>query len=226
MRLILLGPPGSGKGTQAKLLCQRLGLCHFSTGDILREAVRNGTSAGRKAQAIMAAGHLVSDEIVNEIVAARFRNHDRPERFVMDGYPRTLAQALAFDDVLKSQSLDLSGVVSLVLDDSEVVRRLGGRWSCPNPTCMATYHMVTKPPKKPGICDECQTHLVQREDDREETIRNRLAVFHRQNDGLVNHYQGQGLLREIAGQGDIEDVYAKIIEAIKGKDVSKRGQDL
>jgi adenylate kinase len=217
MRVILLGPPGSGKGTQAKLLSQRQHLCHFSTGDILREAVRNNTPSGLKAQAFMAAGQLVPDEIVNEIVAARFRSHDRPENFVMDGYPRTLAQALTFDDVLKSQGLSLDAVVNLVVDDAEIISRLGGRWTCPNPACKATYHMVTKPPKRPGFCDECGTALVQREDDKDETIRNRLAIYHVQNDEILNHYRRTGLLAVVPGKGDIQSIYASILAALKKK---------
>ncbi len=214
MRLILLGPPGSGKGTQAKLLCQRLGLVHFSTGDIFREAVRNGTPAGKKVQAYMNAGQLVPDDLVNETVAARFRSHDRPENFVMDGYPRTAAQAAVFDDVLKSQGLDLDAVVNLLVEDAAIIKRLSGRWSCPNPPCKATYHIVTRPPKKTGVCDECGTALVQREDDREETIRKRLAVFHEQNDALLEHYRRRGLLVGVPGEGEIEEIYASIVHAL------------
>lgn len=215
MRLILLGPPGSGKGTQAKLLSQRQGLCHFSTGDILRDAVTNNTPSGTKAREFMSAGKLVPDAVVNEIVAARFRSHDRPENFVMDGYPRTVCQAVIFDDVLKSQALDLNGAVNLIVGDAEIVARLSGRWTCPNPTCKATYHVVTMPPKSPGRCDDCGALLVQREDDKESTIRNRLAVFHKENNALVDHYRTRGLLTEVSGIGDVEAIYARVHAAVQ-----------
>ena len=213
MRLILLGPPGSGKGTQAKLLGDRLGLVQIGTGDILREAVRLGTPAGRLAEPYVQSGKLVPDDLVNELVADRFRRDDRPERFVMDGYPRTLAQAASFDQVLRQQFLDLSAVVLLVVDDEEIVRRLSGRWVCPNPTCKATFHVTKKPPRMAGICDECQTPLVQREDDKETTIRARLVIFHQNMAGLMAHYRSLGLLREVAGEGDIETIYAHVVQA-------------
>src|SRR5437660_5205936 len=149
MRLILIGPPGSGKGTQAKLLSDRLHLAHIATGDILREAMRLRTSAGRKAKPFVKKGKLVPDDIVNQMVADRFRREDRPESFVMDGYPRTLAQAASFDQVLRQQFLGLTAVVQLRVDIEEIVGRLSGRWSCPYPNCMATYHTVHKPPRAP-----------------------------------------------------------------------------
>src|SRR6266852_4530802 len=150
MRLILIGPPGSGKGTQAKLLGDRLGLVHIATGDILREAIRLGTAAGRKAEPFVNNGKLVPDDLVNELVADRFRRPDRPERFVLDGYPRTLAQAASFDQVLRQQFLDLTAVLVFRVRDEEIVRRLSGRWTCPN--CKATYHTVHKPPRTAGVC--------------------------------------------------------------------------
>jgi adenylate kinase len=215
MRLILVGPPGSGKGTQAKLLSERLGLAHIGTGDILREAVRLGTPAGRQAEPYVKGGQLVPDSLVNDLVADRFRRDDRPDRFVMDGYPRTLAQAASFDQVLRQQFLDLDAVLLLVVDDDEVVRRLSGRWSCPNVACKATYHVTKKPPRVPGICDECNAVLVQREDDREETIRRRLKVYCQNTVDLIPHYRSQGLLREVSGEGDIESIYARIEQALK-----------
>src|SRR5262245_44313217 len=178
MRLILLGPPGSGKGTQAQLLCQRLNLTHISTGDILRDAVSRGTDLGRQAKSYMTAGQLVPDALVNGVVAERFRRPDRPESFVLDGYPRTLAQAESLDAVLKEQGLALTAVVSLVVPDEEIVARLSGRRTCPNPTCKATFHVTFKPPRVPDVCDVCGTRLTVRDDDREETVRNRLTVDH------------------------------------------------
>jgi adenylate kinase len=215
MRLILLGPPGCGKGTQAKLLCRRNGLEHIGTGDILREAARQDTALGRRAKPFVDAGKLAPDDLVNDVVAERFRREDRPERFVMDGYPRTLAQAAAFDQILRQQFLDLTAVILLQVADEEIIGRLSGRWSCPKPGCMATYHTRSNPPKVPGICDSCGTPLVQREDDRPETVRARLVVYHQNTEALVDHYRAQGLLREVAGHGAIEDVYASIIQVLK-----------
>jgi adenylate kinase len=214
MRLILMGPPGSGKGTQAKLLGERLRLAHISTGDILREAIRLETPAGRRAEPYIKDGKLVPDDLVNELVADRFRRDDRPERFVMDGYPRTLAQAASFDQVLRQQFLDLTAVILLLVDDEEVLRRLGGRWICPNPTCNATYHITQRPPRVPGVCDLCGTKLIQREDDKEETIRRRLEIYRQNTMELIPHYQRQGLVREVQGKGDIDKIYEAIIQTL------------
>jgi len=215
MRLILIGPPGSGKGTQAKLLSMRLGLDHIGTGDILREAVRMNTPLGQLAKPHIMAGRLVPDDLVNELVAERFRRPDRPERFVMDGYPRTLAQAASFDQVLRQQFLNLTGVVVMIVADEEIVRRLTGRWSCPR--CKATYHMVSKPPRVTGICDECGHELVQRSDDQEDTVRERLRVYHRSTEGLIPHYRAQGLLREVPAEGDIEKIYSRIVQSLESR---------
>jgi adenylate kinase len=163
----------------------------------------------------MRSGKLVPDSLVNDLIADLFRRDDRPERFVMDGYPRTLAQAVSFDQVLRQQFLDLDAVVRLVVDDEEIVRRLGGRWSCPNPACGASYHVVNKPPRVAGVCDECGTPLVQRADDGEEAIRRRLALYHQNTGDLVAHYRAQGLLREVPGVGDIEAIYAGIVRALQ-----------
>ena len=214
MRLILVGPPGSGKGTQAKLLTDRLGLVHIGTGDILREAVRRGTGAGRLAEPFVKSGKLVPDDLVNELVADRFRRDDRPERFVMDGYPRTLAQAASFDQVLRQQFLNLDAVILLDVDDEEIVRRISGRWSCPEPSCLATYHTTMKPPQKPGICDLCGSELKQRDDDREDTVRCRLEVYRRNTMELIPHYRAQKLLHEVRGQGEIEAIYNEIVKAL------------
>jgi adenylate kinase len=213
MRLILIGPPGSGKGTQAKLLNERLGLAHIGTGDILREAVRLRTPRGLLAEPYVTTGKLVPDDLVNEVVADRFRRDDRPEHFVLDGYPRTLAQAASFDQVLRQQFLNLDAVVLLVVDDDEIVRRLGGRWVCPK--CGATYHAINKPPRQPGICDICQTALIQREDDQEKTIRRRLDLYHQNTTPLIDYYRAQGLVHEVPGTGNMEAIYKEIAFKIK-----------
>jgi adenylate kinase len=210
MRLILLGPPGCGKGTQANLLHQRLGLEHIGTGDLLREAIRLNTPVGQRARSFVESGQLAPDEVVNDLIAERFRRPDRPSRFVMDGYPRTVAQARTFDHVLTEQGLNLTNVVLLEVADEEIIRRLGGRWSCPKPGCKATYHTESNPPKVPGICDRDGTTLVQRADDKPETVRARLVVYHKNTEELIPHYQAMGLLRAVSGTGDVEEVYARI----------------
>ena len=212
MRVILLGPPGSGKGTQAKLLSERHGLVHVGTGDILREAIRMGTAHGRQAEPFLKNGQLAPDALVNEMVAERFSRADRPTRFVMDGYPRTLPQAVAFDRVLSDHSLGLDQVVFVLVEDEVIVRRLSGRWSCPR--CKRTYHLTNNPPRKPGVCDVEGESLYQRVDDREETVRERLRHYHQNTVELIPHYRGQGLLCEVQGVGGIEDVYARITGAL------------
>jgi adenylate kinase len=215
MRLIFIGPPGSGKGTQATLLSQRFGLVHVSTGDILRESIRTGTPEGKLAQPFVVTGRLVPDQIVNEIVNSRFRAKDGPTCFVMDGYPRTVPQANSFDQVLAEQGLKLDGVIFLKVADEEIVRRLGGRWNCPNAACGATYHELFKPPKQDKICDNCGTPLMQRKDDKPETILRRLEIFHSLYDELVDHYRKLGLLIEVPGIGDIETIYNSIVSALE-----------
>ena len=215
MRLIFIGPPGSGKGTQSKLLSQRLGLAYIGTGDMLREAVRQGTPAGLLAKTYVTSGQLVPDPIVNDIIAEVFAKPDRPTNFVMDGYPRTASQARAFDAILSQYQLPLDGVVLLVVPDQEVVRRLSGRWTCSNTACNAMYHVSFKPPKVAGICDLCGSPLIQREDDREETVRKRLRIYHEQNAELLDHYRNRGLLIEVPGMGDFETIYGNIVNALK-----------
>jgi adenylate kinase len=212
MRLILLGPPGSGKGTQAKRLGERLGLTHISTGDIFREAKRGNTPTGKLVAPYLDSGRLVPDDLTNEVIAELFRGEKRPDCFVMDGYPRTLAQAHAFDVVLHQQCLDVTSAVLISVEDEQIVERLGGRWACPN--CKRTYHLKYAPPAKPGICDDDGTTLIQREDDREETVRKRLGDYHHYVDQLVEYYRAKGLLREVYGEGALEAVYQRILDSL------------
>jgi adenylate kinase len=212
MRLILMGPPGSGKGTQASLLSTRLHLNHIGTGDILREAVRQKSSLGALAEPHIKAGRLVPDDLVNQVVIERFRRDDRPEAFVMDGYPRTVGQAVSFDGALREQFLDLTAVVKLQVPDEEIVRRMSGRLSCPR--CKATYHIVSNPPRAPDVCDVCHGPLIQRVDDREETVRERLRIYHENTEGIAAYYRAQGLLHEVSGIGSIEQIYERVLEAL------------
>jgi adenylate kinase len=215
MRLIFLGPPGSGKGTQASLLCRRLGLEHIATGDLFRAAMAKHTPMGEKVRPYVESGGYVPDEMVNDLIAEHFRQPDRSDRFVMDGYPRTLTQAEAFDQLLAEQGLKLMAVVLLNLPDEEIIKRTGKRWSCPKPGCLATYHEDSNPPKAPGFCDRCGTALIQRKDDKPETVRNRLVAYHRLTAGLIPYYRAQGLLREVNGRGDIEEIYNTIVKALE-----------
>ncbi|OAI55168.1 hypothetical protein AYO44_00195 [Planctomycetaceae bacterium SCGC AG-212-F19] len=212
MRLILIGPPGSGKGTQAAKLVEGMKLAHISTGNILRDAVARGTAAGKKADPFMKSGKLVPDELVNELIAELFSHPDRPEQFVFDGYPRTLAQAAALDDVLAKEKLPLDAVVVLEVPDKEVIRRISGRRVCPKD--QTSYHVESKPPNTPGKCDVCGSELIHRADDREDTVRERLRVYRAQTAELIPYYRAKGLLREVPGQGDIETIYAAMAKAI------------
>ena len=215
MRLIFIGPPGCGKGTQAKLLGQRLGLEHIATGDILRDAVRRDTPAGARAGPFVKAGQLVPDDIVNALVEEKFTGPNQPDRFIMDGYPRRVAQAEEFDRVLRVCGLKLTRVIRFVVDEEELVRRVAGRLSCPKTACKATYHIFSRPPRVPGICDDCGTALIQREDDKPETVRERLVVYRKQAEGLAAYYQSQGLLQEVSGDGDIEAIYTRLIATLQ-----------
>jgi adenylate kinase len=212
MRLLLLGPPGSGKGTQAKLLCERLHLYHFGMGDLLREAIRQHTPAGTQAESYIIRGQLAPDEVVNQIVAEKFAAPDRPVDFVMDGYPRTLAQAEFFDALLQQHALSLDAVVQLLMDEEEIVQRLSGRRVCP--TCESTYHVQFQAPRQPDVCDACGHALERRADDRAATVRQRLAVYHQTHDDLIAHYEKLGLLRSVPAADDPESVYARLVQAL------------
>jgi adenylate kinase len=212
MRLIIMGPPGSGKGTQAKALCQRLGLAHFATGDILREAVRQGTELGRQAKSFMDRGQYVPDSLVNDLVADRLRRDDRPDDFLLDGYPRTLAQAVSFDQVLRQLFIGLDAVILLNVPDEEIVSRISGRLLCPRDNSL--YHVRHHPPKTAGLCDHCGGPLELRSDDQEGTIRERLRVFHETMPPVIDHYRHQGLLKEVSGQGSIQDVTNAILRLL------------
>ncbi len=213
MRVILLGPPGSGKGTQAKLLGQRFAMTHISTGDILRESIRQGTPLGKEAQGYMDSGRLVPDALVNDIIAERFGRPDRPGSFLMDGYPRTLNQAEAFDGVLRRAGLKLDVVLALQAPDWEIIRRISGRRICLKD--QTPYHILYNPPKTPDVCDLCGGPLSQRDDDRAETVTSRLKQYHATLGGMLAFYERQHLLREVNGLGTIPEVFAACVEQLE-----------
>jgi adenylate kinase len=212
----MLGPPGSGKGTQAKLLCDRFAMTHISTGNILREAVRDRTELGRKAEPYMKNGGLVPDALVNAMVVEGFERPDRPDAFLLDGYPRTLNQAAALDTVLRKLGATISAVLVLRVPDEEIVRRVTGRRICPKD--QSSYHVLYDPPKEPGVCDHCHAKLIQREDDREEKVKNRLAEYHATVDGLLDFYRKKQLLREVNGLGSIQEVFASCLAGLERGD--------
>ena len=204
MKLILLGPPGAGKGTQAQMLMERYGIPQISTGDMLRAAVKNGTPMGLKAKACMEAGALVPDAVVVGIVEERLRQPDCDAGFILDGFPRTLPQADALQATLLALGKELDAVVSLEVDVDALVERLVGRRSCPS--CGAGYHVRFDPPRHEGVCDRCGAGLIQREDDQETTIRNRMEVYRQQTAPLVDYYGKAGLLRSVDGMLPISQV--------------------
>jgi adenylate kinase len=209
MRLIFLGPPGSGKGTQADRVCRDMGLTHLSTGDMLREEVRNDTELGREVRSIMEAGDLVGDAIVNSLV---FRRIEKLDRFLLDGYPRNLGQARELDAFAEKVGRGITGVVLLDVPDDEVVRRISGRVTCPE--CGYVGSVEEHPPGQP--CPECGTALVQREDDRPEAVRKRLENYHALTSPLVRHYSDQ--LVRVNGVGAVDDVTRRIEGALRRMD--------
>jgi adenylate kinase len=215
MRLVLVGPPGSGKGTQAERLVKHFHLTAVGTGAMFRDHIEQKTEIGRKAESLIREGRLVDDTIVNDMVAALFRGAGRPDCFVMDGYPRTYAQAVAFDALLRQLFLSLDAVINLTISDDEVVRRIGGRICCSNVDCGICYHAVARPPKRIGVCDECGSALVIRDDDREETIRRRLCQFHQNTDALLAHYRQQKLVDDISAADHPDVIFQNILKALE-----------
>ena len=211
-RVVLLGPPGAGKGTQAKLLEEKFSACQISTGDILRKAVAERTPLGREASEYINRGALVPDSVIVNLVAERLKEKDCEKGFILDGFPRTIPQATSLDAILNQRGIRLSAVLSVRVPHNVIIERLAGRRTCRN--CGALSHVVFTPPKKEGVCDRCGGALYQRDDDREETIANRLTVYEDQTAPLVDYYRGQGLLREIDGVGDVDEIRARILQAL------------
>ncbi len=222
MNVIITGPPGSGKGTQGKLIAEKYHIPQISTGDILREAVRNGAALGLEAKAYMGRGGLVPDELVIRIIEDRLIQRDCGRGFLLDGFPRTVAQANALERMLKKKGLVIDHVINIEIEMEELIRRLRGRRTCSR--CGAMYHLFFNPPKKEGICDICGGSLYQRDDDKEETIRSRLEVYSHQTGPVIQYYASRGLVRSINGVGNIDDIFHRILGAIEDRETyAKRG---
>jgi adenylate kinase len=213
VRIVMMGPPGAGKGTQAKRVAERFGVPHVSTGDMLRQAVAAGTALGRQARRIMDDGRLVPDDVVIGIVDERLAAADAALGFVLDGFPRTVAQAQGLERLLAGRREELSRVLQLDVPEDEIVRRLSGRRVCRQ--CGTMYHVAFDPPAQADRCDRCGGELYQRDDDREETIRQRLEVYHEETAPLIAYYRGAGLLREIDATGDQADVFSRVMKALE-----------
>ena len=215
MRIVLLGGPGSGKGTQAKKLVDKLGVPQISTGDIFRAALKEGTPMGLKAKTYMDKGELVPDDVVIGVVDERLAKPDLDKGYMLDGFPRTLAQAEALDKIIVSQGKSINHAILVDVPDEELVARLSGRRTCRNSDCGKMYHVMFNRPKRDGICDACGSELYQRDDDSEDTIRERLTVYNNQTAPLIDYYDKKQLLRRVAGVGPIDEIFASIQKVLK-----------
>lgn len=213
MKIIMLGAPGAGKGTQAKKIAAKYGIPHISTGDIFRANIKNGTELGKKAKTYMDQGLLVPDELVVDLVVDRVNQDDCKNGYVLDGFPRTIPQAEALTEALEKMGQKVDFAIDVNVPDENIVKRMGGRRACV--TCGATYHMVYAPTKKEGICDTCGGELILRDDDKPETVQKRLNVYHDQTQPLIDYYTSQGILRTVDGTVDIDDVFRAITEFLE-----------
>lgn len=213
MRLILLGPPGAGKGTQAKRIIEEFDIPHISTGDIFRKNIKEKTELGQKVEGLLAEGKLVPDELTIEIVWDRLDQEDCKNGFLLDGFPRTIPQAQALDEGLAKRGLKLDRVLNIDVDKDSLVKRLSGRRVCPN--CGVSYHIDNNPPKVEGICDVCQTPIIQREDDKEQTVLDRIKVYDSQTKPLVDFYNKQDLVFTVDGTLPIDEITNKLVTELK-----------
>ena len=213
MRLILLGAPGAGKGTQAIEIKEELNITHISTGDIFRANIKDGTELGKKAKGYMDEGKLVPDELTIELVKDRLRKDDAKNGFLLDGFPRTIPQAEALDGFLKEEGIKLDRVVNIDVDKSVLLDRITGRRVCKD--CKASFHIAFNPPKKENVCDHCGGELIQRADDNEETVKNRIGVYEKETSPLIDYYNKQGLVLNIDGNKSPKEVTKEIFEGLK-----------
>ena len=214
MKIVMLGGPGAGKGTQAKIISEKYHVPHISTGDIFRANIKEGTELGKKAKTYMDAGALVPDELVVDLVADRLTWEDAREGFVLDGFPRTIPQAQALTEALADMDTALDYAIDIEVPDENIIERMGGRRACV--TCGATYHIVNIPPKTEGKCDKCGSDLILRDDDKPETVKKRLDVYHEQTQPLIDYYRDLALLREIDGTVSMDEVF-KAIASVLGE---------
>jgi adenylate kinase len=212
--LILLGPPGAGKGTQAETIVARTGVVHVATGDLFRENIRSQTELGKQAQAYVSSGRLVPDELTVRMLLDRLDRPDTGKGVLLDGFPRTIEQARALDEALAERGLAVDKVLYIKVGEEEVVRRLGGRWTCRQ--CGAVYHELYNPPEERGRCDRCGGDLYQREDDRPETVRDRLTVYSEQTAPLIDYYQKRGKLAEVDGEQGADAVGRDLLSVVGG----------
>jgi adenylate kinase len=208
MKIIMLGAPGAGKGTQAKQIADKYNIPHISTGDIFRANIKQGTELGKKAKSYMDAGALVPDELVVDLVVDRIGQDDCNNGFVLDGFPRTIPQAESLSEALKKINEKMDYAIDVDVPDENIVNRMSGRRACVN--CGATYHIVTIPTKVEGICDRCGSETILRDDDKPETVQKRLAVYHEQTQPLIDYYKEEGILHSVDGTQDMEKVFADI----------------
>ncbi len=214
MRIVLVGPPGAGKGTQAAYLAKNLGIPHISTGDLFRANISQGTPLGQKAQEYMRAGQLVPDEVTIGMARDRMQQPDAADGFLLDGFPRNLAQAEALDEILKADELKLDAVLDLEVPEDEVVKRIAGRRICRNDSSHV-FHAIYNQPKAEGVCDICGGELYQREDDSEETVRKRLEVYHSETEPIIDYYKAQGLVVTISALGKVAEVTQRAMAALE-----------
>lgn len=212
MKLIMLGAPGAGKGTQAKKIAEKYQIPHISTGDIFRANIKNGTELGNKAKSYMDQGHLVPDELTCNLVVDRINQEDCKNGYVLDGFPRTIPQAEALKAALDKMGETIDYAIDVEVPDENIVNRMGGRRACPG--CGCTYHIEHNPPKVEDICDVCGAKLVLRDDDKPETVTKRLSVYHEQTKPLIDFYKKEGVLREVDGTQDLNDVFQAITEIL------------
>lgn len=212
MKIIMLGAPGAGKGTQAKKIAVKYGIPHISTGDIFRANIKNGTELGKKAKTYMDQGLLVPDELVVDLVADRIGQEDCGGGYVLDGFPRTIPQAEALDQALAKMGGKMDFAIDVDVPDENIIKRMSGRRACVG--CGATYHLEYAPSKAEGICDMCGKELILRDDDKPETVRKRLDVYHGQTQPLIDYYMRAGILRTVDGTVDIDDVFAAIVKIL------------
>jgi len=212
MKIVMLGAPGAGKGTQAKMIADKYEIPHISTGDIFRANIKNGTELGKEAKTYMDQGALVPDELTVRILLDRVAKADCTNGYVLDGFPRTIPQAEVLDAKLSEMNEKIDYAINVDVPDENIVRRMSGRRACVN--CGATYHLVHAPPKKEGICDKCGNELILRDDDKEETVKNRLKVYHDQTQPLIDFYTAKGVLKSVDGTVDMMDVFKAITDIL------------